>query len=195
MASSRFTPVTLLTTIAALTLVLSGCATAAAPSPSETVVTTAPTPTATADDGASPTPTSTAGAESAACDTLVAEDILADLTATGWTFKEEPFVVGDLTLEDGLQCMWADFSVASGNLFLFGWAPITAEQAEDAQTQLVAQGWTIEQATDGVYVTEDGTRAPTVDADGYGMTYEFGNGWVTVADTKQNLLVIERPGS
>lgn len=193
MAVTRLTPAAVLPGILALALVLSACATPGAPTPTGTVVTTAPTPTATDAGAATPTTSPTTVPE-ATCDSLVAEDILTDLTAKGWTFEEAPFTAGDLTLDDGLQCTWADFSVASGNLFLFGWAPITADEAQQAQDQLVAQGWTIEDAEDGgLYVTEDGTRAPTVDENGYGMTYEFGGGWVTIADTKQNLLLIERP--
>ncbi len=194
MASSHVSSSALLAGLAALTIALSGCATGATPAPTESVVTTAPTPTETA--AATSTPIAEPTSDAVTCDTLVAEDVVADLSAKGWTFKEEPFTAGSLTLEGGLQCMWADFTTASGNLFLFGWSPVTAEEAEEAQEQLVADGWTVEQADGGgVYVTEDGTRAPTVDEDGYGMTYEFGDGWVTVADTKQNLLLIERPGA
>ena len=88
-----------------------------------------------------------------------------------------------------------DYSVASGNLLLFGWAPITAEEADAAVSRLESQGWTREEAAEGYYVTEDATQSPTTDEDGYGMTYEFGDGWVTVADTKQGLLLIQRPAS
>ncbi|MCT9001478.1 nitrate ABC transporter substrate-binding protein [Microbacterium memoriense] len=194
MASARVIPTAVLASLGALSLLLTGCATSAQPSPTETTVTTAPNPDPS--DGAAepmPTTTATAGASEATCDNLVSEEILTDLTVQGWTYRQDPFTVGDLTLEEGMQCMWADFTTASGNLLLFGWAPITEDEAVVAQDQLVAQGWTIEEASDGVYVTEDGMQAPTVDENGYGMTYEFGDGWVTVSDTKQNLLLIERP--
>ena len=35
----------------------------------------------------------------------------------------------------------------------------------------------------------------TTDAEGYGITYLFGDGWVTFSDTRQGLLLIQRPGS
>lgn len=191
MASARLLPAAVLV---ALSMLVTGCATTAQPAPSASTVTTAPTADATGAGQPTPTATASTGVADASCETLVSTDILADLTTQGWTYREDPFVIGDLTLDDGLQCMWADFTTASGNLLLFGWAPITNDEAAQAQDQLVTQGWTVEEGGDSLYVTEDGTQAPTVDADGYGMTYEFGDGWVTVSDTKQNLLLIERPG-
>lgn len=190
MASSRLLPSVALV---AISLLLAGCATPSESVPTRAPVTTAPTPTTTSGSEPTPTASATAGASSVTCDSLVSADILADLTTQGWTYREEPFTVGDVTIDDGVQCMWADFTTASGNLLLFGWAPITTDDAAAAQENLVAQGWTVEQASDGVYVTEDASQAPTVDENGYGMTYEFGDGWVTMSDTKQNLLLIERP--
>lgn len=194
MALARLFPITALVSLGALSLVLTGCGASAEPAATAAATTTAApiqTPTATAQ----PTPTATAGvaAADATCETLVSEDLLAELTAQNWTYREAAFTIGDVTLDAGMQCTWADFTTASGNLLLFGWAPITNDEAVAAQDALVAQGWTVEQGTEGVYVTEDATQAPTVDENGYGMTYEFGDGWVTVSDTKQNLLLIERP--
>ena len=45
------------------------------------------------------------------------------------------------------------------------------------------------------YITENPANVLNPDSDGYGMTYQFGDGWITLADTKQGLLLIERPGS
>lgn len=190
MASPRLSRIALLTSLVAVTGIISGCASPAAPQPTETVITTAPTPTATSPQ--SVTPTVAPADVDVTCDTLVSGDILKDLAAKGWTAKEEPFVVANSTLPDGLQCTWADFGVSSGVVFIFGWAPISADQAEAAQQQLAAQGWIVEDTDEGLYVTEDPTRSLTGE-DGTGMTYQFGDGWVTVADTKQNLLLIERP--
>ncbi|WP_292834849.1 hypothetical protein [Microbacterium sp.] len=193
MPHTRFLSTAVLSGLGALSLLLVGCGAPAQPTPTEATMTTTPSPVNTELGGATPTASATASVSDATCDTLVSEGILADLTAQEWTYREDPFTIGDITLDDGLQCMWADFTTASGNLFLFGWAPITSDEAAQAQSQLIAQGWTVEQAPDGVYVTEDGSQAPTVDENGYGMTYQFGDGWVIVADTKQNLLLIERP--
>ncbi|WP_298942129.1 nitrate ABC transporter substrate-binding protein [uncultured Microbacterium sp.] len=194
MASARTLSFSFVAGIGAVSLLLTGCAAqASAPSPSATTVTTAPTPEAT--DGAEPTPTSTAtaGAADATCESLVAGELLTDLTAQGWTYREETFTVGDIPLDEGVQCMWADFTAANSISLLVGWSPIADADAERAQELLVAQGWSVEETASGAYVTEDPSRSLTVDENGYGMTYEFGEGWVTVSDTKQNLLLIERP--
>ena len=90
---------------------------------------------------------------------------------------------------------WGDFSVASDHVQVFGWAPLSAAEAREARTQLIAQGWDpIDDAdAEGDYITADPSTATTTDDEGYGMTYLFGDGWVTVSDTKQGLLLIEWP--
>ena len=55
------------------------------------------------------------------------------------------------------------------------------------QQTLVDQGWVRESRRDGVYITESPETAIAKDDQGYGMTYLFGDGWVTIADTKQGL--------
>jgi len=184
-----------LTALAALglaALLLTGCGTSAEPDPTATVG--GGTPSAAPTD-AQPTPSATPSATAAAatCDSLIVPDVHEELGAQGWTFKETPFAAGGVTLGKGLQCTWADYTTASGNLMLFGWAPITVDQAADMQRGLEAQGWLREEDGSGVYITEDPMQAPTIDDNGYGMTYQFGDGWVTVSDTKQNLLLIQRP--
>ena len=47
--------------------------------------------------------------------------------------------------------------------------------------------------TAGVYVTESPSTVIAPDENGYGITYLFADGQVTVADTKQGLLLIEWP--
>ncbi len=69
----------------------------------------------------------------------------------------------------------------------------TDDAAEDAQANLVSQGWVREDGADGVYITESPEMTIAPDEQGYGMTYLFGDGWVIVADTKQGLVLIEWP--
>lgn len=177
--------------IAMLLPVLAGCGSSAQPfstiaaggSETSAPPTSGPTPSAT------PTPTASA----ATCESIVVPVTLGDLTAKGWTAKKTPFTAGGITLKDGFQCTWADYRASSGPLLIFGWAPITSEEAAKMQSALQTAGWLREAGGDSVFITEDPTQALTTDSDGYGMTYEFGDGWVTVADVKQGLLLIQRP--
>lgn len=173
-------------------LLLTGCGAGSAdPAPTATVGTSSPStaPTSQPDPTSSPD----AGGVDATCDSIVVADVHEQLVAKGWSFKETPFAAGGVTLDDGLQCTWADFTKPSGNLLLFGWAPLTGDQATKIQSALEQEGWKRESEGDYVYLTQDASQAPTVDENGYGMTYEFGDGWVTLSDTKQNLLLIQRP--
>lgn len=149
----------------------------------------------TGGDSAKPdaTPTPTGPPADLTCETLISPTMVSDLEETGWTSQEDVFRIGELELPDGIQCTWADFTIVDDQLMLFGWAPISAEQAEKAEASLTAEGWLTEEGDEGRYVTENPDTAISVDEDGYGMTYYFGDGWVTVADTKQDLLLIERP--
>lgn len=175
-------------------LLLAGCSTSSAPAPTETIGTDSPTtPPPTDDSAVDPSASPSASAVDVTCESLVQEDLLAEFRQKGWTAKETPFAAGGVTLDKGLQCTWADYAVPSGNLMIFGWAPITVDQADAMQRGLGAKGWRREEHGDTVYITEDPTQAPTTDENGYGMTYEFGDGWVTVADVKQSLLLIQRP--
>lgn len=112
----------------------------------------------------------------------------------GWTSREDVFYAGSGPLEGGIQCTWADFDGhASDNLLVYGWAPIDGPTAQALQTELVAQGWVREDADGSVYITESPEIASSVDENGYGTTYQFGEGWVKLARTKQGLLLIEWP--
>ncbi len=134
--------------------------------------------------------------EDVTCENLIGPDLVAELTEQGLTTLEDPFVIGDVEFADGIACTWGDFEASAGDdLLLFGWAPITADDAATAQTALTSEGWITEEGADGLYVTEDPSQAIAVDAQGYGMTYLFGDGWVTLSDTKQGLVLIERPES
>lgn len=171
-----------------LAAALTGCATAALPA-------TTQTPTAAATATPEPTLTATPDAEGAipTCEDLIPSSLVEQFTAQGWTSRADLFRVGELTLSDGVQCVWGDYSVASDHVLIFGWAAATAAEADQARASLLASGWRVADDASGSYITEDPATAIATDENGYGMTYQFGDGWITVADTKQGLLLIERP--
>jgi hypothetical protein len=103
------------------------------------------------------------------------------------------FRIGERTIDDGISCIWGDYSVASDNVQIFGWAPISEADADSARTELLAAGWRAVDDPSGDYITEDPNTAVSTDDQGYGLTYEFGDGWVIMADTKQSLVLIEPP--
>ncbi|WP_449408114.1 hypothetical protein [Microbacterium maritypicum] len=177
--------------VIALVAVLAGCSggpdaeatpTPDAPKPTPTATPT-PTPTTEPDAGAAPT-----------CDTIVSPGTVQALTDAGWTFEEKEFVIGDVTMTDGLLCFWADYSVASDHGQLYGWSALTPDEAGRAQSSLLASGWTREDGADGIYITENPDFSMGTDDDGYGMTYLFGDGWVKFADTRQGLILIDWQG-
>lgn len=154
-----------------------------------------PTPNAVSPSPApSPGPVGSSASEAPAeltCESMISAGTVSVFTEMGWTAQSKEFVVGGVELTDGLLCFWADYSVASDHGQLYGWAALTAEDAEQAQSGLLAEGWKREDGADGVYFTEDPQYAMGLDEDGYGMTYLFGDGWVRFADTRQGLILIE----
>ena len=150
-----------------------------------------PSPTATAEPVATQPPVTPAAPT---CDTIVSEGTVQALTDAGWTFEEKEFVIGGVTLDEGLLCFWADYTVASDHGQLYGWSDISAEDATAAQSSLISEGWTREDGADGIYITENPQYAMGTDDDGYGMTYLFGDGWVKFADTRQGLILIDWAG-
>ncbi|WP_194398116.1 hypothetical protein [Microbacterium atlanticum] len=154
----------------------------------------AATPTTVAPDP-SPTPEpEPASNEIPTCETLIGETVVADFESIGWSAEEKPLYIGSTQIEGGIQCMWADFSGPAGDHGqTFGWAPLDEEAASAAQTELVSQGWIREEDASAVYVTESPSTVIAPDENGYGITYRFADGQVTVADTKQGLLLIEWP--
>lgn len=176
-------------------LTLTACAGGAEePAPEQTAQ--AATPSAAAPEK-TPTPEpEPASADEPTCETLIGETTVANYEEVGWTAQESPLYIGSTQIDGGIQCMWADFDGPAGDQGqMFGWAEIAEDAAEAAQEELVAQGWVREEGDAGVYITESADTAIATDADGYGMTYLFANGHVTVADTKQNLLLIEWPNA
>ena len=165
---------------------------AAEPEVAETVAGTPSAPAPTPEPSAEPT--TAAPTEDPTCETLISDQIVADFESVGWTARADPFYLGEHEIPEGLQCMWADFAGQAGDhVQIFGWAPISADDAADAQDDLVSQGWVREDADDGVYITQNPEMTIAPDAEGYGMTYLFGDGWVIVAETKQGLVLIEWP--
>ena len=169
-------------------VLVAGCASAPAPRPAPQTSTPASSPSATS----APTPTQTVAA-APTCETLILPSLVEQFEAHGWTAKQDVFRVGNLTLDDGLSCVWGDASVASDHVQVFGWAPISDADATAARSQLIAAGWKSVPDTSGDFLTEDPAKALAKDSDGYGLTYQFGDGWALLADTKQSLLLIQRP--
>lgn len=175
--------------LAATMLAVTACST-----PADTAGQT-PTPVATSP---TPTPSPTATAAPAAdpqCDTIIPESIVEDFESVGWTVRSEPFRIGELEITEGVQCIWGDFTTATDHVQIFGWAPISEEDAADAKAELVGLKWRVEELDEGTIVTESAETTVATDADGYGLTYLFGEGWVKYADTKQGLLLVVWPAA
>jgi len=173
-------------------LALTACAgspdAAPAPSSSSAPTTTAPEPS----KSAAPDPTTAA---TPTCKTLISDSLVADYEKIGVTSQESPLYIGSQQIDSGILCMWANFDQPAGDSGqIYGWAKMTDTEAEAAQEELLAEGWVREDAAaGGVYITESHDTALVTDDQGYGMTYLFTDGQVTVADTKQGLLLIEWP--
>jgi len=174
--------------LAALTL--AGCTSTPETAPSVAASATAsdaPTP----DAAASSTPTT--DPIDPTCENIIPTSTVDDFKSLGWTSQEEPFRIGATALDDGIQCKWGDAKVASDRVQIFGWAPIDDATAQQAEEDLVASGWKLERDATGDYVTENPDWLGGRGADGYGLTYLFGDGWVKFADTRQSLLLVETP--
>lgn len=129
-------------------------------------------------------------AEELTCATLISKTTTEALTAQGWTTQEKDFWISDIELTDGLLCMWADFSTASDHGQTYGFSPLDEATSEKAQQKLEGEGWIRSADASSVFYTEDPEHAIATDEDGFGLTYEFGEGWVKFADTKQGLILI-----
>ena len=131
---------------------------------------------------------------SMSCETLIPSDTVAALHKQGWAAMKRDFAFGPDPVPGGIECLWSDPAIASDRGLLYGWAPIAGAEAKTRQEQLVASGWIREDSARGVYITADPRASLSQDEDGYGMTYLFGPGWVTVSDTKQGLVLIDPQG-
>lgn len=177
--------------VASVALLVSACSGGTAATPDSTA-TTAPTGSSAATSAADPSTSATAAA-APTCETIIPEQTVSDFASVGWTYREETFRVATLELTGGIQCTWGDYTVASDHVQIYGWAPITADQATTARAELLADGWVAVDASDGDFVTENPETAVATDDNGYGMTFQFGDGWIKLADTKQGLVLIEWP--
>ncbi len=149
---------------------------------------TSPTPTPEATDAAAP-------AGDPTCETIISPALISEFEDAGLSVKSEDFRIGALVIPGGVQCTWGNFDVASDHVQIYGWAPITADQAEDAETELLAAGWRRETSAEGVIISESTDTTISPDAQGYGLTYLFGDGWVKHADTKQSLILVTWPSA
>ncbi len=126
------------------------------------------------------------------CENLLSPDTVETFGSTGWTVREDPFVILDLELPKGIACTWGDFSSPTNDdLILFGWSPISEADASAAEAALEGEGWLRKDDPRGTMITEDPSSALRLDDQGYGMTYLFRNGWVEVSDTRQGLDLID----
>ncbi|MFF8185707.1 hypothetical protein ACF044_00410 [Microbacterium sp. NPDC016588] len=173
-------------------VVLTSCSPSTAVEPSATPIVLEGGPTST--PGASPTDAPDAGSTEPTCETIILSSTASDFESIGWKPQSEPFRVGATEVPDGILCKWSDGSATAAGVQMFGWAPIDATAADKAEDDLVASGWKREDGANGeVYVTENPDWLAGRGADGYGITYLFGDGWVKVADTKQSLVLIDWP--
>ncbi|KDA05790.1 hypothetical protein DC31_15475 [Microbacterium sp. CH12i] len=181
------------TAIAALAFALPLTACAATPEAQ-----TSPPPTESAAPPAepaveeTPTPEPTAAAEPT-CETIIAPSTVTSLSEIGWTHQQREFQIGADVVDGGIQCVWGDYSVASDHVQVYGWAPLDQTASAAAQQTLIAEGWQRAEADGHTYITEDPQFSLQTDEEGFGMTYEFGEGWVALANTKQGLLLINQP--
>src|SRR5690606_37154178 len=127
------------------------------------------------------------------CETIISESTVAAFSEHGWTYEAEGFRLGADLVDNGIQCVWGDYTVASDHVQVFGWAPLVQEASIAAQEQLVASGWLRADSEGRTYITEDPKYAMATDEEGFGMTYEFGDGWVKLADAMQSLILIDWP--
>lgn len=153
--------------------------------------TTTEPPAPTTDSSAAPTEAATV----LSCESLIRPALVKAFAETGFVSERSDFTLIDKTIKNGIMCLWVDREGEESTAQFFGWAPLSEEQIAHAQKQLLDTGWTKEEGRGGVYFTEDPEFALVTDDDGYGTTYFFRDGWVRMADTKQNLLVFDWPKS
>jgi hypothetical protein len=179
--------------VAGIALTAAACSSGGSSDPTNTPVGTSNATSPVPSDSAAGKPTAAADPT---CDTLIPQTTVKALKSEGWDSQAGPFYVDATALDGGLQCTWGDTSVASDHVQIYGWAPITADQAATAKASLLASGWVqLPDSADGVYITAGPDMIMNPDDQGYGMTYLFGDGWVKVADTKQGLLLVSWPAS
>lgn len=175
-------------------LVLTSCGSPSEPGSATHLSEPTATPTVTVNPPTTGEPSKPTPEAEPTCDTIITTGTVDALTSEGWTVRQREFVIGDVTVEGGLECLWSDYNTASDHGQTYAWGPLTDAQARAAQASLLTDGWLRSTEGEVTYITEDPAYALTADDDGFGMTYEFGAGWVKFADTKQGLLLIEWGG-
>lgn len=179
--------------LAVLALGLASCAGEQAPDPvgqpTDAPQTQAP-PEATTDPETTPDP-----AAEPTCETIISPYVVEELEDLGWSPREDPFLLGSTELPEGIQCIWGDQSVASDHVQIYGWAPVDAATAAESQGVLQSEGWVLLEEEGSVFLTENPDHVVMADREGYGMTYQFGDGWVALSDTKQGLEIVRWPAA
>ncbi|WP_433677117.1 hypothetical protein [Microbacterium gorillae] len=128
------------------------------------------------------------------CESMLSDGLVAGYTAQGWTAVSNPLYIGSTLIPDGMSCTWGNHAGEGNDVAqVFGYGTLTPELATQAQADLAAQGWVTEEDPSGVLVTEPRDGALIKDADGYGMSYLFGDGWVRLADTREALILVVWP--
>ncbi len=192
----RLRPLLAATAVIALSLALASCAPAEESddirvSPSASASSTDVGSQTDADDGDEPAATPT----EASCETILSSSMLASFAEVGWTYRQQDFSLGSETLDEGFECIWGDYSVATDQVQVYGWAPLSAADSAAAQQRLLDEGWLQADADGNTYITENPETAMETDENGFGTTYQFGDGWVTIADRKDGLILISVPES
>ncbi|QAY61079.1 hypothetical protein ET475_14520 [Microbacterium protaetiae] len=181
----------------AATAVLAGALalTACADGDSGTVAPATPEPGASAPISGSQVTSAPSQNAEPTCDTILPSDTVEDFVDAGWAARQDPFYVGNIELSDGIQCTWGDPKVASDQVQVYGWAPLSAQQSDEITTELIDSGWEKIDGDGVVYLTAPEEMIMSRDEDGYGMTYRLSDHDIAVSDTKQGLLLVEWPPS
>jgi len=173
-------------TLGALTIGLTACggdsgiSATATPGASAPIAGSQVTPTTAGTDAATDAPAELS------CETILPAETVEAFTDAGWTSRQDPFYVGNTELVDGLQCIWGNPEVASDDVQVYGWAPLTGDEPQQVTDELTAQGW-VESEENGATYFVAPDDAPM------GMAYRLTDDQLTVSDTKQGLLLIEWP--
>lgn len=131
---------------------------------------------------------STAPTADMTCDSIMRPSFVEQLKDLGWVAQPAQFRIGEHVFDGGIQCVWGDESgLDSGQMY--GWAPITDDDAAEMQTYLEDNGWVHSEDGEYVYLSEDPTLGYAASEDEV-ITYQFAPGWVALADTKSGLALV-----
>ncbi|MGO1265888.1 MAG: hypothetical protein ACTHY8_01500 [Microbacterium gubbeenense] len=132
-------------------------------------------------------PTASEEPSAPTCESILRPSFVDELSELGWSAQERPFQIGEHEVAGGVQCVWGDLSSGTDLAQMYGWAPIDADQAAELQNYLEENGWVREDGEHYVYLTEDPNLIGYLEEGEYGITYQFADGWVALADTKSGL--------